>query len=222
MRRLLSLAVMAYAAPAAAQVDHDTAVWSRVGVEVPLDAKWSLTADVQPRITDNVTYLSQVETRVFVTRTLSPHWRVAGGYYHVFLPIDGGDDAHENRVFEQVTYVLPPLGRGELSIRARLEQRWRSTGRDRQDRARGMIRFSYPIARGGTVKAVAYEETFWALNAVDWRPRAGLDQERTFVGVQLPAFGGQLDTGYLNQIVDLPGRAYQMNHVAVLSLAYHL
>ena len=73
-----------------------------------------------------------------------------------------------------------------LISRTRLEQRMLEGRDDTGWRLRQFVRVQVPIARQGTVQAVAFTEGFFNLNSTSWGARDGVDQWRTFVGVGVP------------------------------------
>ena len=138
----------------------------------------------------------------------TPNLQLYLGYAHVE---DAPTRQNEERLFQQATLFVGDVP-GELQSRTRLEQRWRTDGRDTGWRLRQMLRYEYPVAR--KLAPMVSSEVFVALNAPDWRPRWGFDQIRTFVGVEFGLKGrSTIEAGYLNQIVDRPGPASRMNHV---------
>lgn len=219
MRRLLALPVLLLAAPAAAQVDHDLQSWTRIGVRVPIAKGWTITPDAQLRYANDLSRESQFNARVFIDHTLSDHWSIALGYHHAEDLIDGRANRVEHRAVEGVTWTPPDWHGVEPQVRFRLEQRWRSDGDDRQDRARLFARIAAPIAAGSAVKLVAWEETFF-VSAADWRPRSGFEQQRFYGGVQVPIGKVQAEAGYMNQIADDTGPAIAMTHVLLVGFTF--
>ena len=220
MLRRLPLILIATASPAVARVDSDLQSWTRIGVRLPVARNWSILADVQPRVADDLTRLAEINARLLVERRLSDRWSLSAGYRHADDPIDNRPDRIEHRLFEQATWMAPHWGRFEPQVTARSEQRWRSDGHDRQDRARLLARVMLPVRTGSAVKLVAYEETFWDLGAVDWHRTAGFDQQRLFAGVQFPVGHVQVEAGYLNQTADAAGANAVMYHIAALNLTW--
>ena len=220
MLRWLPLALILVSTPAVAKVDSDLQSWTRIGVRLPLAQRWSVVADVQPRLGDNLSRVAEINARLLIERRLSDRWSIAAGYRHADDPVAGRPDRIEHRLFEQATWLAPHWHRVEPQLTARLEQRWRSDGNDRQDRARLLARVMLPVRTGSAVKLVAFEETFWDLGAVDWHRSAGFDQQRLFAGVQFPLARVQVEAGYLNQIADAPGANAVMYHIAALNLTW--
>ncbi|MEE4453711.1 DUF2490 domain-containing protein [Novosphingobium resinovorum] len=211
------------AAPAArAETTQDEHAWINLTAMGPIAGDVVYFAELQPRMGDGVSRLDQLLLRGAVGVKLSPSVTLYQGYAHVVSPVDGGRDINEERSFQQLNLALgKPLG-GELSSRTRLEQRWRSDGRDVGWRLREMIRYEHPLKAGSdAVNALVYAEGFVALNGTDWGAKGGLDQVRSFVGAEVGLPGAStLELGYLNQTIDQTRGRTRMNHVASITLFY--
>jgi hypothetical protein len=207
--RHFSGALLLFAAtPATAQVEHDLSGWLNVTATGPVSGKLIYFAEIQPRVSRNADGLDQLLLRPAIGVQATPNLQLYLGYVHVEEPAAG---ENEERLFQQATLFVRDIP-GELQSRTRLEQRWRTDGRDTGWRLRQMLRYEYPVAK--KVAPMASIEGFVALNSPDWRPRSGFDQLRTFVGVEVGLKGkSTVEAGYLNQIVDRAGPAARMNHV---------
>lgn len=227
MYRLISLCLLScttIAAPATAQTSHDEALWVNGTVMGRVQGPIVFFAEVQPRVGDGVSRLSQLLLRPAVGVELSKQVTLYQGYAHVIDPVENGPDRRENRLFQQVTWNVGKIGQLEVQSRTRLEERWRSDGDGMSLRARQMMRFEYPLAPGTRrVAALGSVEGFVGLKSADWGGVTGFDQIRTFVGVEVPLPGtSTIEAGYLNQTRDAPGSRVDMVHAASLSLFIRL
>lgn len=219
---LLLISAAWLAQPAAAQTTQDEQVWINLTATGPISGDLVYSAELQPRIGDGVSRVDQLLLRGTVGWKISPAVTVHQGYAHVVTPTEGGRDVNEDRSFQQVNLALGKPWQGELSSRARLEQRWRNDGNDMGWRLRGMVRYEKPLkTEGDSVSALVSAEAFFALNDTDWGARSGFDQLRTFVGAELGLTGASTaEIGYLNQVIDQAGGRTRMNHVASVSLFF--
>ncbi len=200
--------------PAAAQTREDEQVWINVTAMGSIKDRLIYFAEVQPRVGDGVSRLEALLLRPAIGYQVTRRLALYMGYAHVE---EGPADRDEERLFQQATWTVPGLRSGELQSRTRLEQRWRSDGRDMQWRLRQMVRYEHEIVP--RVAALGSAEAFFAFNKPDWRPRSGFDQLRSFAGAEIRLKGrSTIEAGYLNQLIDLPGRAKQVNHVASIAL----
>lgn len=218
---LASLAFV-WSTGARAETIHDEQAWLNLTAMGPISGDVVYFAELQPRMGDGISRLDQLLLRGAVGVKLSSGATLYQGYAHVVSPVEGGRDINEERSFQQLNLALgKPLG-GELSSRTRLEQRWRSNGRDMGWRLREMIRYEHPLKTGSdAVNALVYAEGFVAFNDTDWGARAGFDQLRSFVGAEVGLPGAStLELGYLNQTIDQTRGRVRMNHVASVTLFY--
>ena len=224
LKPLCLLSALTMAVPAAAQTTHDEALWVNGTVMGPIQGPIVFFAEVQPRIGDGVSRLSQLLLRPAVGVQLSKHVTVYQGYAHVTDPVENGPDRRENRLFQQVTWNVGTVGRLEVQSRTRLEERWRNDGDGMSLRARQMMRFEFPLAPGSKrLAALGSIEGFVGLKSAEWGGITGFDQVRTFIGVEIPLAGtSTLEAGYLNQTRDAPGRRVDMVHAAALNLFIRL
>lgn len=223
MHRILPLCLLScatFATPAIAQTTHDEALWVNGTLSGKIEGPMVFFAEVQPRIGDGVSRLSQLLLRPAVGVELSKAVTIYQGYAHVIDPVDGGRDLQEDRLFQQVTWNVGKVGRLEVQSRTRLEERWRNDGDGMSLRARQMMRFEYPLAPGSRrVAALASVEGFVGLTTAEWGGEPGFDQVRSFVGVEIPLPGkSTIEAGYLNQTRDARGGDVRMAHVASVSV----
>jgi hypothetical protein len=222
MRRLLLAPALLAATPLAAQTTNDAQVWVNASAFGSIGKRIVYFAEVQPRTGDGVARLDQLLLRPAIGVRLSERVSVYQGYARVLTYIGEGAERREHRSFQQISWTLPQGPRAELQSRTRLEQRWRADGQDMGIRLREMIRGEIAFAPSGKgVRALAFAELFVGLDRTDWGQPRGFDQLRSFAGVEVPVAGrSTIELGYLNQIVDQPGRAVRMNHIAAVNLFY--
>ena len=208
------------AAPALARTEQDVQAWANFTVIGTAGPRLAYFVEVQPRTADGVGRVGQLLLRPAVGWRFSDAVTGYLGYARVIGQPRTGPDTHENRTFAQLSWDLGRLAGGRLSSRTRLERREVSTGRDTGWRVREFIRYTHPLTTPDRPRALFYEEVFVALDDTDWSARAGFDQARTFVGVEVPIVGSKstIDIGYLNQTINDRGGRLRMNHVASLTV----
>jgi len=216
MKRLISLifAGLLLGSPAVARTAEDEQAWLNVTV-IGTVGKFAYFAEAQPRFSDGVSRLGQLLLRPAIGYQFSKDVTLYGGYAHVVLPIEGGKDRNEERLFTQLSWNLGKFAGGTLSSRTRLEHRQLSNGDDTGWRLREFLRFTHPLGDPKKVRALVWEEVFVAFDDTDWGQHKGFDQARTFVGLEVPLPGrSTMDVGYLNQTINQPAGNLRMNHVA--------
>lgn len=214
------LCLLAWSGTARASTSHDEQAWINLTAMGPVSDKLVYLAELQPRIGDGISRLDQMILRGALGWKLSPAMTLYQGYAHIVVPVEDGRDANEERSFQQLSWTLGKPWGGELSSRTRLEQRWRSDGRDTGWRLREMLRYEKPMRPGSdAVNLLLSAEGFVALNDTDWGARGGFDQLRTFLGAELGLKGDStVEIGYLNQVIDQTGDRTRIGHVASISL----
>lgn len=214
----LILAGSLLAMPAAARTNEDEQAWLNVTV-IGNVGKLAYFAEVQPRVGDGVSRLSQLLLRPAIGYSFSKNVTLYGGYAHVVLPIEGGKDRNEERLFTQLSWTLGKVGRGTLSSRTRLEHRQLSNGDDTGWRLREFLRYTHPLGDPKKARALVWGEAFVAFDDTDWGQNAGFDQMRTFVGLEVPLPGrSTMDVGYMNQAINQPAGNLRMNHIASVTV----
>ena len=128
----------------------------------------------------------------------------------------------ERRAREQVTFDgLTQIGKGKLSARARLEERWRHNIDGTGWRFRPYLKYSLPIA--GKAALNLSTEPFFNLNTTPFQRQSGLDRVRNLVTISTPlskAVSGEV--GYLNQHGFVRDGPDTSDNVAYFSLALSL
>lgn len=218
---LLALLALASSPVRAQDVDEDLQLWTPIVLQADLGTPRVLRAyvEVQPRLDRDAGRLAFVLYRPALAWFATDQLTLWGGY--AFVERHHPTYLGEHRAWEQVQYDhTPDLGLGlRLIHRLREEQRLLE-GRDPvAHRLRWMLRAQVPLALEGRLIAIVQNELFINWNAVDWGPRRGFDQNRTFVG---PGFKlvpqARLEAGYLAQYVNRQGGEDALNHVILMQL----
>lgn len=206
--------------PAAAQTTEDEGLWFNATVQGPVSGDLIYFAELQPRFDEGITSFRQLLARTAIGWRLSPDVSLYQGYAYVETARDQAGPLKENRSFQQLNLNIAELGRGDLTSRTRLEQRWRKDGDDVGVRLRQQFRYEHPLQeRDAPIAALGWVEGFWNLNSTDWGAASGFDRVRTFAGLELPLSGAStVEAGYMNQIVDNPANPTGVDHIVSISL----
>ncbi|MFL6861940.1 MAG: DUF2490 domain-containing protein [Allosphingosinicella sp.] len=222
MRRLGTLrhgfvaAVLALV-PAAAAAKDDAQLWTGGNLAVKLGGGFQLSQEVTARFSDR-RGLYEIESNTLVGYKLAPRLTLWAGYTHDPLYDHGHSTGMEHRAREQLTLDRIPAGPGALSLRLRLEQRWREGSDGTGWRARPYFKYSLPLGRGGTALAFSHE-SFLNLNHTAFQGRTGEDRMRNALAISAPlAKGLTAEIGYLNQHSFVPGGPDTTDHVATVTL----
>lgn len=206
MKRILPLiAVALFATNPAQAAEEDIGAWNAINATADLNETVSVTMDAQLRWSNDISRLGQYLIRPSIGYKVGKNTTLSLGYAYFHTDPVGPAVSDEHRVWQQVALRLAGDGKGvTLTARSRLEQRWVEGSSGTGWRIRQQLRLTAPLA--GKVRAVAWSESFIALNDTKWGQRNGLDRWRNFVGVSAPITKAvSIEPGYLNQWVRRPG-----------------
>lgn len=217
----LSVAMASLSTPAFAATDSQ--VWTGLSATEKLGSSpWRLQEEFVSRFSDHRGGLYELEAVGLVGYKPSKNVTIAGGY--VFNPQYSHGDltATEHRAREQVTVDnVAQFGRAKLSLRWRMEERWRDNAAGTGVRARPYAKLSIPI-HGKTLLTLS-NETFINFNTTTFQKQDGLDRMRNLIAVSTPLSNKlSLEAGYLNQHGFVRGGPDTSDHVASLSLSLNL
>lgn len=209
--------------PAAHATEEDVGIW---GIFSTTDAfetdngpsRWRYWFDGQARYFDIGSGINQYVLRPGVGYDVSENMSVWAGYGYFHSRTASGETVTENRFWQQLSWNVAQMGGGELSMRARLEERSISSGDDLGLVLRYMAKYVRPIGDSKGIDLIFSLEPFFKLTDTDWGGDAGLGQLRTVIGVGwklTPKFG--IETGYMNQFILRDNAEDLMNHLAVVN-----
>ena len=217
---LAATAICLAATPAAAKPDEQ--LWTNFNVTAKLSDRWRLSEEVTLRFSDNRNGLYELESNSLLGYRLNKVVTVWAGYTHNPQYSAGEFTVMEHRAREQVTFDgFARLGKGKLSGRLRLEQRWREAMEGTGWRARPYLKYSLPIA--GKTAINLSTEPFFNLNTTPFQKQSGLDRVRNLVSVSTQltrTLSGE--AGYMNQHGFVRGGPDTSDNIAYLGVALSL
>ncbi|EJL33413.1 DUF2490 domain-containing protein [Novosphingobium sp. AP12] len=191
----------------AQQSEHgDSQVWIDPKVTVGLTDKLDFSAEALLELTDDASRTGLLLIRPTLTYRLTNRFSIGGGYTYLATDDHVGSDFHEHRIVEEATVLTTDdFNKPVLTLRTRLEERFREGEREMGLRVRGLARVDVPI--GGSRRLVGWSEVFVGLNSTVWSGQSGPGQLISFAGVHLPLSGKlSVEPGYINQTIFDPGR----------------
>lgn len=214
------LAVVALFAPTAAMADpmQDFQLWTTITASGSI--KGDLVGQIEAivRLGDDLKRVRQTLTRGTIGYRVTPDFTLSLGFGHITGYRAGLRDNAEERIYQQLNWRIGQIGRGTLSTRVRLEQRFVRPGRDVGWRYRQTLRYQLPL-KSSEASLIVQAEPFVAFNATDWGARAGFDQVRGLVGVAVPlSKRATIETGYQAQYIRSAGTD-RLNHIVPVTLA---
>jgi hypothetical protein len=213
----------AAALPSAALASNDAQLWIGGTAVADLGKSFRLSEEIVTRFSDHRGGLYEIESNTLLGIRLAPRATFWAGYTHSPSYSHGRFAAMERRAREQLTVDGLPAGPGLLSLRLRMEQRWRDGFAGTGWRLRPYLKYSLPLRHGGHTAIVFSHESFLNLNRTAFQARTGEERMRNAVAVTTPlAKGVSAEIGYLNQHGFVRGGPDTSDHVATLTLSLSL
>ena len=219
----LTLATLAAAAtPGPALAASDSQIWTNGAVNVKLSDKWRFQEEVTGRWSDNRHGFYEFEANSLLGYKLDKVLTLWAGYTHNPQYSSGDFTIMEHRAREQVTFDgFARIGKGKLSARARLEERWRHNVDGTGWRFRPYLKYSLPIA--GKTALNLSSEPFIDLNTTLFQKKSGLDKVRNLVTISTPLTKNLSgEAGYMNQHGFVSGGPDTSDNIAYFGLALNL
>ena len=199
-------------------------MWTTANATVKLSDKFRISQELTARFSDNRNGLYEVEAVVMLGYKPTKDITIAAGYVHDPLYLSGDFVTMEHRIREQVQFDnIAQIGRGKLSARMRLEQRWREHADGTAWRARPYVKFALPLTKNGKTNLNLSNETFINLENTSFQRTEGVDRMRNLISVSTPLSSKlAIEAGYLNQYGFVKHGEDTMDHVATVSLSLNL
>ncbi len=223
MARLYTLALFAaVAVPTASSATNDDQVWTTTSATVKLDDHWRVQEEITGRWSDNKNGLYEIESNTLLGYRLNKVVTLWAGYTHDPQYSAGNFTRMEHRAREQVTFdSFTKIGRGKLSGRLRLEQRWRDGLSGTGWRLRPYLKYSLPLA--GKTSLNLSSEPFINFNTTRFQTKSGLDRVRNLVTVSTPLSKKvSVEAGYMNQHLFIDGKPDESDDIAYFALSLNL
>lgn len=222
MRPLLVALMLVLAAPATA-ADDDSAAWAIVSGSGRIEpggqaTPWRYALDAAWRDFNRAPGLQQYVLGGSVGYDLNPAMTLSAGYSFYLSDPGAGSDRNEHRLMQQFQWRAARWDWGKLSLRTRLEQRFREHSDDTGLRLRQKVALAVPLTAHDVTLLVSTEH-FTNLNDTDYGAQSGFGQLRSYLGFRMPMTErSALDAGYMHQWINRSGSADRVNHTAMLQL----
>jgi hypothetical protein len=208
----------------AAALASDSQVWTSGSVTVKLSSKWSVSQDLTARFSDKRNGLYELEANTLLGYQISKTVSLWAGYDHDPQYLGGHFTIMEHRLVQHLASSdLGKIGRGQLSGRVRVEQRWREGVSGTGWRVRPQLRYRMPFSSRSKIALALSEEAFFDLNTTSFQTVHGLERLRSLIAVTTP-IGKKFsaDIGYMNQHGFVPDGKDTNDNIAYLSVGLKL
>jgi hypothetical protein len=215
----LSLIGMLLVTSTGAEARSDSQIWGTASANFKLSDSWRLSEELVTRFSDNRNGLYEIEATTMLNYKVAKDVTLAAGYVHNPQYASGDFTVMERRAREQVTFDnVAKLGRGKLSARLRLEQRWREHVDGTGWRLRPYVKYSLPLAGKAAVNFSS--EPFFNLSSTSFQRQNGLDRVRNLVSISGPLSGKvNAEVGYMNQHGFVRGGPDSNDNIAYFALS---
>jgi len=219
-----ALGLLAVLTPAMAWAREDAQLWTGATAVVNLGGKWRLSEEVIARFSDRQHGLYQIESNTLVGFKLTKNMTFWAGYTHNPNYAAGRFTVMEHRGREQITLDnIAQIGRGRLSARLRIEQRWREGVEGTAWRLRPYVKYTMPLGQEGSPSLNFSHESFINLNTTDFQRVGGEQRMRNLLAIAVPVRKNiTAELGYLNQHGFVPSAPDRTDHIASVALSFAL
>lgn len=222
---LLLCAVLSFAvAPTLEATETAPGGWAAIFVNSKIggqDSPWLFYADAQYRYFDVGNGLYEYLLRPAVGFAVNDSLRVWLGYARFRNESDPVLVSDENRYWQQIDWSGTEYLGGQLSLRARTEQRDVTFSEDLRQVLRLMARYQRPMDSRFASDWFVSVEPFFDLNTTDWGGGTGLSQNRLFLGLGFtlqPRL--RLEAGLMQQYFWLDNKENLENHLGMINLKW--
>jgi Protein of unknown function (DUF2490) len=211
----------------AATADNYAGAWLGAVLTDPFPAdngpsRWRYWLDAQARYPDFGSGARQYLLRPAIGYDVAGSLRAWVGYARLRTESGGGAVADENRYWQQLDWTAAARNGSALTMRARLEERNVSVGKDVALVLRYRVQYDRPLGTGQNHLLFSVEPFFY-LGTTDWAGDGGLKASRIFAGVERPLSPHlSLTAGYLNSHVWSDTSADRVDHLAYISFRVKL
>ena len=178
--------------------------WSVAVITGPLAEHSSFKYYLEPqlRLIDNNYVFNQIlllgglgyQINTNMTVYLGPGWIVS--------KTPQGNSTHENRLWEQLNWILVNTSNLNINSRTRLEERKDTNASQMAIRLRERVWMRVPFRNSDKYSFSIFNEVFLNLNHPQWVSLYLFEQNRAFIGVSTQASKSTvIDVGYLNQYI---------------------
>lgn len=207
MKIILILSALLITLSASAETKNNPGAWFGLFHKKDLGNKFSIWGDYQLRYTMAKGEMQQTLFRFGPIYRLSERHEI--GLLYGF--VEFGVKEYRTTLHHQF-YVNP-----KLLLRSRLEYRNLEDNDDDSLRYRYLIRYLHPLK--DSLSLLVWEEPFLNFTSDKWTERRFFDRNRVFFGFRFPAFGMEVEAGYMNQFIPRSQRD-TMEHLALLYVFY--
>lgn len=187
------------------------------------NSAWHYNGIIQARLSNTRNNLDQLLVGPFVYYDFNNGWAAGLGYdFRPSTASNGSTTFLEQRLWPQVQYRLKVNPRLDLSLRTRVEYRWRDYSAQQSTRLRQRFELTILNVAQNGLDLDLFDEIYFNLNHPSWVNSGAVNENWAFIGLIIPVKKWlAIDTGYLN-VYKLRTTENQMDHVFLFMLSMHV
>ena len=194
--------------------NEDVQVWTLASVKAPVSDRLDVSADLYVGLIDDASKPNHFLTRAILSYKLDHRFSIGTGYTFVSYHNAPITTYVEHRITQELAFKSTlrkdhPL----LTLRPRVEERFREGESGTSVRVRHLTRVDLPISARG-LKLIGWNETFYVANSTSWARGHRFDAMINFIGIGVPLSKHvTLEPGYLNLSIFRAGQRDQVARV---------
>lgn len=212
--------LLAFVASQALALEQKPKAWFGGDLDAPLTftKDWRYNFYVQTRFGDNTRKFEEFILRPSVYFPVNKDLALWLGYdFRGGISSSRVSAVREQRVWPQATYKRRFDESRTLSLRTRLEVRWRENSSQMAPRFRQRVEFTFDNLISHDVRLDIYDEVILSLHNAEWVQPQLVNQNRVFLGFVAPInHYSDIDVGYMNIYRPRSGED-RMDHVFVVA-----
>lgn len=151
------------------------------------ESRWLYLFSTQQRFNFQNPATNTLNIRAGLGYQIAPRWQILSGY-HIFITTNQPNQwkVRQQRIWQQLNWIIKPTNQGFVNSSARLEQRFRNNDKQFAWRMRAKIQwFTFKPNRGKTTPYIA-NEVLINLNQTSLTTPYVFNQNRFFIGISIP------------------------------------
>ena len=202
-------------------VENDLGLWAPTYIYLPINNKFRANLEINPRIQKNIGHINQLFVRPSIGYQLTDNLSIWQGYGWItnYIP----RFIREERIWQQILHEKH-FPKFTLINRLRLEERFIQDINGVPLRSRYLLRFVVPFGELKKWAFVTSDELFVNLDTHFQGPKAGVDQNRFFIGLNRKLSDNvTLEGGYQMQYINVRSPALdKLNHIILINMYFNL
>ena len=202
-------------------VYNDPGLWAPTYILLPINNKFKANLEISPRIQKNISHINQLFLRPSLGYQLTENLSIWQGYAWItnYIP----RFVREERIWQQILHEKH-FSKFTLINRLRLEERFIQDINGVPLRMRYLFKVKIPFGETKKWAFVIFDEPFINLDTHFKGPKAGVDQNRFFIGLNRKLSDNvSVEGGYQMQYINRRSPMQdKLNHIILINMYFNL